>query len=110
MKLVDAENRKEWDDFVTSHPEANFLQSWDFYEFYKSRGNQIVRRVVWDNDESRMPSVVATLPLLVDQFSIGSVVSSSTSFLPICVGRGISTSVFLCVFAHSWNLARRALI
>lgn len=51
MKLVDAENRKEWDDFVTSHPEANFLQSWDFYEFYKSRGNQIVRRVVWDNDE-----------------------------------------------------------
>ena len=51
MKLVDAENRKEWDDFVTSYPEANFLQSWDFYEFYKSRGNQIVRRVVWDNDE-----------------------------------------------------------
>lgn len=51
MKLVDAENRKEWDDFVTSHPEANFLQSWDFYEFYKSRGNQIVRRVVWDNNE-----------------------------------------------------------
>lgn len=51
MKIVDAENRKEWDDFVTSHPEANFLQSWDFYEFYRSRGNQVVRRLAWDNDE-----------------------------------------------------------
>lgn len=43
-----AENRAEWDDFVTSHPEANFLQSWDFYEFYKSRGNQVVRRLFRD--------------------------------------------------------------
>lgn len=50
-RIIDAENRKEWDDFVTSHPEANFLQSWDFYEFYKSRGNQIVRRVAWHGDE-----------------------------------------------------------
>lgn len=46
MKIIDAKNRKEWDDFVTSHPEANFLQSWDFYEFYKSRGNEVVRRIV----------------------------------------------------------------
>lgn len=46
MKFIDAENRKDWDQFVTSHPEANFLQSWDFYEFYKSRGNQVVRRIV----------------------------------------------------------------
>ena len=46
MRIIDAKNRKEWDDFVTSHPEANFLQSWDFYEFYKSRGNEVVRRIV----------------------------------------------------------------
>lgn len=45
MKIINAESRKDWDQFVTSHPEANFLQSWDFYEFYLSRGNQIVRRV-----------------------------------------------------------------
>ncbi len=51
MKIVDAENRKEWDDFVTSHSEANFLQSWDFYEFYRSRGNQVVRRLAWEADE-----------------------------------------------------------
>lgn len=43
--IIDAENRAEWDGFVTSHPEANFLQSWDFYEFYKSRGNKVVRRL-----------------------------------------------------------------
>lgn len=48
FKLVAAESKPEWDDFVTSHPEANFLQSWDFYEFYRSRGNQVVRRLAKD--------------------------------------------------------------
>lgn len=52
MKIIDAKNREKWDQFVTSHPEANFLQSWDFYEFHKSRGNEVVRRIaVNDNDE-----------------------------------------------------------
>lgn len=37
-------NRVIWDGFITSHKEANFLQSWDFYEFHKARGKQIVRR------------------------------------------------------------------
>lgn len=37
-------DRTVWDKFVTSHPEANFLQSWDFYEFHRARGNQVVRR------------------------------------------------------------------
>ena len=47
MKILvrDAKNKKEWDKFVTSHEEANFLQSWDFYEFHKARGEEIVRRV-----------------------------------------------------------------
>lgn len=44
-EIEQAENRTEWDDFVTSHPEANFLQSWDYYEFYRSRGNHVVRRI-----------------------------------------------------------------
>lgn len=47
-QLEDANSREQWDAFVTSHPEANFLQSWDFYEFHQSRGNQIVRRVAKD--------------------------------------------------------------
>ena len=37
------ENQTELDEFVTAHPDANFLQSWDFYEFYSSRGFNIVR-------------------------------------------------------------------
>lgn len=50
MKIIDAKNREKWDQFVTSHPEANFLQSWDFYEFHRSRGNEIVRRVAVDDN------------------------------------------------------------
>ena len=50
MKIIDAKNREKWDQFVTSHPEANFLQSWDFYEFHQSRGNEVVRRVALDDN------------------------------------------------------------
>ena len=45
------ENQTEWDKFVTSHPDANFLQSWDFYEFYQSRGFDIVRRGIYDEND-----------------------------------------------------------
>ncbi len=45
ITLSDATSREEWDQFVTSHEEANFLQSWDFYEFHLSRGKKIVRRI-----------------------------------------------------------------
>ena len=44
------EKQSEWDEFVTSHPDANFLQSWDFYEFYRSRGFDIVRRGIYDEN------------------------------------------------------------
>ncbi len=45
MKIIDAKSREDWDSFIKSHAEANFLQSWDFYEFHKARGKKIVRRV-----------------------------------------------------------------
>ena len=48
MKIITAENREQWDKFVTSHKEANFLQSWDFYEFHLARGKKIVRRILVD--------------------------------------------------------------
>lgn len=48
--LTDATDKAQWDQFITSHPEANFLQSWDFYEFYRSRGNQVVRRLAWQGE------------------------------------------------------------
>ncbi|MBR3180711.1 peptidoglycan bridge formation glycyltransferase FemA/FemB family protein [Candidatus Saccharibacteria bacterium] len=43
--IEDAEERNEWDSFITSDLSSNFLQSWDFYEFHRSRGNKIVRRI-----------------------------------------------------------------
>ena len=46
MKVVTIEEKTQWDEFVSSHPEANFLQSWDFYEFHKSRGKVVTRRAV----------------------------------------------------------------
>ena len=45
IAIIDAGNRELWDKFITSHEEANFLQSWDFYEFHLSRGNKITRRI-----------------------------------------------------------------
>lgn len=44
------EKQSEWDEFVTAYPDANFLQSWDFYEFYRSRGFDIVRRGIYDEN------------------------------------------------------------
>lgn len=49
IEFTDATNREEWDKFVTSFKEANFLQSWDFYEFHKNRGLEIVRRIAKNN-------------------------------------------------------------
>ncbi len=50
IAIIDAGNRELWDQFVTNHPEANFLQSWDFYEFHASRGNKIVRKIAVNED------------------------------------------------------------
>lgn len=52
MKIINANDKKAWDQFITSHPEANFLQSWDFYEFHHSRGNQVVRRIAVDEKQN----------------------------------------------------------
>lgn len=48
MPIIDATSRTKWDRFVTSHPEANFLQSWDFYDFHQNRGNTVLRRCLVD--------------------------------------------------------------
>ena len=49
MKIVDGTDREVWDGFVAKRVEANFLQSWDFYEFHLSRGKKVVRRLVLDD-------------------------------------------------------------
>lgn len=51
MKIIDIVEKKTWDDFVTKQEKANFLQSWDFYEFHKARGKRIIRRAVLNDSE-----------------------------------------------------------
>lgn len=51
MKIVEITEKKKWDKFVTGREEANFLQSWDFYEFHRARGKKVVRRGVYRGDK-----------------------------------------------------------
>lgn len=50
MKIIDGSSREKWDKFITSHDEANFLQSWDFYEFHSARSKKIVKRIVLSDE------------------------------------------------------------
>ena len=51
MKIIDATEKTTWDEFVKSQVEANFLQSWDFYEFHLARGKKVVRRALVENNK-----------------------------------------------------------
>ena len=50
IEITECEKKTTWDGFVAKRPEANFLQSWDFYEFHIARGKKIVRRAVMDGE------------------------------------------------------------
>ena len=58
MKIVDIEDKAKWDKYVCARKDANFLQSWDFYEFHKARGKQVVRRGVV-NESGKLMGVYA---------------------------------------------------
>ncbi len=45
IEKKDATSKKTWDGFVAKREEANFLQSWDFYEFHLARGKKVIRRL-----------------------------------------------------------------
>lgn len=51
LTIRDMTDQTVWNDFVSSHPEANFLQSWQWGEFHASRGRHIVRRGVYDGEK-----------------------------------------------------------
>lgn len=51
MNLVVAESKEQWDAYVSSLMESNFLQSWDFYEFHIARGKKVVRKLVLDGNK-----------------------------------------------------------
>lgn len=59
IDIIDAINRTEWDNFITSDPNSNFLQSWDFYEFHLSRGKKIVRRLAIDKTSNKILAAYA---------------------------------------------------
>jgi lipid II:glycine glycyltransferase (peptidoglycan interpeptide bridge formation enzyme) len=50
-QIIDATDQKQWDDFVSSHPEANFLHSWAWGEFHLSRSKAVVRRLAVEGDK-----------------------------------------------------------
>lgn len=43
ITIKNIDNKKNWEDFMSLHPEANFLQSWYWGEFHKNLGNDIQR-------------------------------------------------------------------
>lgn len=47
IDVRDIKDKIIWDEFVTAHPEANFLHSWQWGEFHASRGKTVVRRGVY---------------------------------------------------------------
>ena len=58
MKIIDATDQKKWDKFVTSHMDANFLQSWAWGDFHEARGKKVIRRIALDNDENIIAAYV----------------------------------------------------
>ncbi|MBQ8157292.1 peptidoglycan bridge formation glycyltransferase FemA/FemB family protein [Candidatus Saccharibacteria bacterium] len=48
VKIIDAQNQAQWDDFVTSHADANFLHAWAWGDFHLARHKTVLRRCVVD--------------------------------------------------------------
>lgn len=51
MKIIDATDQQQWDDFITSHADANFLQSWAWGDFHEARNKKVVRRIAVKDDK-----------------------------------------------------------
>ena len=51
IKIIDGLDRLEWDGYVANLVQANFLQSWDFYEFHRARGKAVVRRLIMKDNQ-----------------------------------------------------------
>ncbi|MCL2371398.1 peptidoglycan bridge formation glycyltransferase FemA/FemB family protein [Candidatus Saccharibacteria bacterium] len=51
VEIKTIEDKKTWDDFVTSRPEANFLQSWDIITAHQEMGRGTVRRAIYKDSK-----------------------------------------------------------
>ena len=49
IEIKDVTVKSDWENFVQSKPEANFLQSWQWGEFHESRGKKILRRGIYED-------------------------------------------------------------
>lgn len=58
MKIIDATDQKKWDAFVTSHEDANFLQSWAWGDFHEARHKTVVRRIAINDKEEIVAAYV----------------------------------------------------
>ena len=43
MNIQIVESKQDWETFLQIHPEANFLQSWQWGEFQKALGKTVIR-------------------------------------------------------------------
>ncbi len=51
IHVQDVTDRDEWDGFVTSHAEANFLHAWQWGEFHLARKRTIMRRGMYRDNK-----------------------------------------------------------
>lgn len=51
ITIKEVPDKKTWEDFLSIHPEANFLQSWQWGEFHKNLGNRIKRVGFYEKSE-----------------------------------------------------------
>ncbi len=61
MKIINAENQKQWDAFVTSHEDANFLHSWAWGDFHEARGKKVIRRIALDDKDQIIAAYVGQI-------------------------------------------------
>lgn len=48
-EIIDSSDQLQWDNFITSHEDANFLHSWAWGEFHASRGKTVLRRILLED-------------------------------------------------------------
>lgn len=51
ITIENTEDKNEWEDFLSTHEEANFLQSWNWGEFHKALGKTIDRTGFYEKEK-----------------------------------------------------------
>ncbi len=70
LQPVAAERRKQWDDFVTRHPNGHLLQTWGWGELKASVGWYPIRFALWDVEQQQMMAAAQVLRHPVSRFPL----------------------------------------